>query len=387
MSRDHLDADEADVHGLGDLIESGYDDQNRSRRSRHRSRRRSPLGVLLALIVVAALVAGIFFVVKNLLTGIGDVPDYAGEGTSAVQVRVNTGDSLSTVANTLENAGVVKSARAFIDAAEANADSSGIQPGLYELKKQMKASSALELLLDKTSRLINKVSIPEGYTVAQTLAAIAKGTKIPLAELKSAVKDAADLGLPTWASVAKGNAEGFLAPGTYEFDPSTTAIRALQSMVERFIVVAGDVGLESGAKKVRQTPYDILKIASLIEREAKVDEDRPKIARVIYNRLAAGTPLGVDAALAFGLNKSGNEITKSELESDNPFNLRRVPGLMPTPIAAPGQASLEAALNPTPGPWIYYVLIDAEGHHFFTDSAAEFEQKKAECKAKGLGCG
>ena len=128
-------------------------------------------------------------------------------------------------------------------------------------------------------------------------------------------------------------------------------------------------------------------VASLIEEETRVDAERAKVARVIYNRLRDGIPLGIDATSRYEAELAGRDRDDVDFESTSPYNTRRIAGLPPTPIASPGRASIEAALNPADGPWIYYVLADEEGNHFFTDSASEFERAKAECAAKDLGCG
>ena len=148
-----------------------------------------------------------------------------------------------------------------------------------------------------------------------------------------------------------------------------------------------DVGLGPGARSTsRPTRCSI--VASLIEEETKVDEERPKVARVIYNRLSQGIPLGIDATLALrGRAGRARPRATSTSRATRPTTPGRIAGLPPTPIASPGRASIEAALNPADGPWIYYVLEDAEGNHFFTDSDSEFLAAKERCREAGLGCG
>ncbi len=246
----------------------------------------------------------------------------------------------SDVAATLLQKGVVKSTRAFTAAALENPDSRKLQPGTYTLRKQMSGEAALTLLLDPDSRLRGRVVVPEGFTVTQTLARIAGSTDIPLAQLQAAAKDTAALGLPSYA---KG-LEGFLFPATYELEPGTTAVEALKMMVARFEKAAAETGLEERAAALDLTPYEAVVVASLIEREVRLKDELPKVARVVYNRLERGEPLGIDAALLFGLGRTSGAIKQSELESDNPYNLRRKKGLPPTPIASPGEATLQAAL-------------------------------------------
>jgi UPF0755 protein len=132
------------------------------------------------------------------------------------------------------------------------------------------------------------------------------------------------------------------------------------------------------------TPYDALIVASLVEAEAKVPEDRPKIARVIYNRLAQGMTLGIDATVLYALQERGDTLTQSDLATDSPYNTRVNRGLPPTPINSPGQASLEAALAPADGDWLYYVLTDADGHHYFTNSFSDFQRAVDDARDRGV---
>jgi UPF0755 protein len=131
----------------------------------------------------------------------------------------------------------------------------------------------------------------------------------------------------------------------------------------------------------------VLVVASLIEEETKVDAERSKVARVIYNRLEQGIPLGIDATSRYEAVLAGRSRDDIDFDSDSPYNTRKVAGLPPTPIASPGRASIEAALNPADGPWIYYVLQDAQGNHFFTESSREFINAKNRCAELDLGCG
>lgn len=376
-----FDADddyESGVYDLGSLIQ---DDLSRGR---VRRKRRNPVLLILLVVVVVAIGATAFFLGKNLLSGFGTTPDYAGSGGSQVNVRVNAGDSLTTIANSLHDANVVKSAKAFTNAAAANPKESSIQPGLYALKKQMKAQAALNLLLNPVSKLTKRVVIPEGLTVAQTLQKVADGTGVTIAALDAALKDVPNLGLSAWMPNKAAVPEGLLGPGTYDFDPSETPLEIVQEMIANFQSTAASINLKQAAAAIGQTPYNVLIIASFIEREAKFDDERPKIARVIYNRLAIKKPLQIDASTAYGAGKKGNELTNTDLASTtNPYNTYTIAALPPTPISGAGVASLKAALAPSPGNWIYYVVNSADGHHFFTSSDAEFAAAKQICKANG----
>lgn len=354
---------------------------------RRRRRARGVLTSVLAFLVIAALVVGVFLGGRALLgafSEVGEVPDYTGPGSGSVQIRVDQGDTASDIATTLLEADVVASERAFRDAATANPDSLTIQPGLYEMRLQMSATLALELLLDPAARLTRIVTIPEGFTEAQILLAVAEATGIPVVEFETAANQVESLGLPAYAG---GRLEGFLFPSTYTLDPQDEALAILQQLVEQFTTVASRLNLEQRAAELGIQPYDVVVIASMIQSESRIDAERPMIARVVYNRLEQDIPLGIDATSAYDLGKSGTDLTTEDFQIDSPYNTRLNAGLPPTPISSPGEASLEAALSPAPGNWIYYVLEDTEGNHFFTASAAEFEAAKARCEAAGLGCG
>ncbi len=367
-------------------------DEERPGPSHHRRRRQGPgrrlFAVLLTLVVLGGLLAGVFYGGRAIMGAFSsfstDVPDYEGSGRGSVEIRINSGDTASDIATALLDSDVIASERAFQNAATANPDSRAIQPGLYSVRMEMSAEAALQLLLDPASRVTDLVTIPEGFTVEQILPALAEATDIALGDYQAAAADVAGIGLPGYA---QGRLEGFLYPSTYELDPEQGATQVLQSLTSQFTTTAGQLQLEERAQSLGLTPYEVVVVASMIQSESRIDSERPMIARVIYNRLAQGIPLGIDATSAYELNKPGTELTTEDLQNDTPYNTRINLGLPPTPISNPGEASLEAALSPAVGPWIYYVLEDEEGNHFFTESAAEFEAAKAQCDARGLGCG
>jgi UPF0755 protein len=190
--------------------------------------------------------------------------------------------------------------------------------------------------------------------------------------------------------------DGFLFPATYRVsEPQYADERALvEQMVKKFDQTATEVGLGDAPAKLAGVPgaqglvpYDVLKVAALVEAEAKVDEDRPRIARVIYNRLKAGMKLEIDATVPFAKGVRGVP-TAADLQLESPYNLRRHAGLTPTPINSPGMDSIRAALNPSTEPnadrWLYYVLMDDKGHHSFSQTLDEHNRKTAEARKAGL---
>jgi len=286
---------------------------------------------------------------------------------------------------------VVRSETAFIHAAKENADSALIQPGIYTLRSHMSAAGALTLMLDPASRRVLSVSLPEGTTERDTVAKLAGILGVPKAEVQAAADDIANLGLPAAYSLPGGgpitSAEGFLFPATYNFDPGSSPADALQVMIAAFTRADRDAQFSVGAKALHTSPYQALIVASIIEREAKFADDRAKVGRVIYNRLAAGDPLQIDASSFYGAVKAGLDPAKQDYAKVNsPYNLYTHKGLPPTPISNPGSAAMSAAIHPAPGNWIYYVNRDAAGHLYFTASDTDFAKAVARCRANHWGC-
>ena len=176
--------------------------------------------------------------------------------------------------------------------------------------------------------------------------------------------------------------EGFLFPATYEFTAKTTTAQLVRAQLKAFQRNWEKVDLRYARSK-NLTPYDVLIIASMVEKEAAAPEERQLIAAVIYNRLKAGMSLGIDATVRYGLGVPATEsLRQSHLKSTNPYNTRKRVGLTPTPIANPGLASMQAAAHPARVNYLYFVRKPDKVHHFFTDSQREFENYK---NAHGYG--
>ena len=348
-----------------------------------RPRRGLRTGVVV--LVLIGLLAGALLGGGLLLDRLGSPAalDYDGQGSGEVVVQVEPGQTAADVGRTLVDEGVVQSTEAFNAAAREEPDSTKLQPGSFTLRRQMSAESALAALLDPATRVQGTIAIPEGFRVEQTLARIAARTDIPLAELQAAAKDTGELGLPAYA---RGQLEGFLFPATYEVEPGATAVEVLRMMVERFEQSATSLGLTAKAEALGRTPYDIVKVASLIEREVRFDDELPKVAQVVYNRLEQGETLGIDAAILYGLgpDRESGALRQSELDRVTPYNLRKVQGLPPTPIASPGEKTLEAALNPTGGDVLFYVLSTKEGRSTFTSNLRDHNDAVKKARDEGV---
>jgi UPF0755 protein len=324
-----------------------------------------------------AIAAAAYGVGRVVFPGVfGSAPDYAGPGDGEATVQIHAGDSARDIGDTLHQAGVVKSTAAFTRAASKDSRSRQLAPGYYRLRFRMRARDALAALLDPASRIRSRYTVPEGATVKRTLEIIARSVDgAKLADLQAAAANPAALGVPSYAN---GKLEGFLFPATYDVEPGSTAVDVLTAMVDRWKEEAARLDLESRAAQLKMTPYQVLVIASLVEGEARFDDERGKVARVAYNRLAKGMRLEFDSTIQYVLGKPKVGLTQSDLRIDSPFNTRRRTGLPPTPIDNPGAKSLEAAIDPTPGGWLYFVVIDKAGHSGFAVDYDEFLRLKAQ---------
>ena len=263
------------------------------------------------------------------------------------------------------------------------------EAGEYELAANSAIGEVIDLL-DAGPRPIQDRSftMPEGLTVPETLARLAS-PEDGLGFDQAVMQQVLDSGEIVSAVLGPDipSQEGILLPETYRVTATADAKTVLQQMVAQLDTAFTELNVASAQERFNLSPYEILVVASLIEEETKVPEERPMVARVIYNRLRQGIPLGIDATSRYEAELAGRSRDDIDFTSDSPYNTRKVQGLPPTPIAAPGRASIDAAINPADGPWIYYVLEDAEGHHFFTESSTEFINAKQRCADLGLGCG
>ena len=361
---------------------------SRSQRRRRRRNRRTFV-VLAAVLVVVLAVVGL--VGYNAYQNRYHPKDWSGQGTGSVQVVIHPGDSAAQIGKTLVSAGVVRTSRAFSNAASKNSAAQGLVPGTYRVHQHMSASAALTMLLDPTARLSNDVVVFPGATVLDVAAAMAKSLNVSPAAATAALQNVSALGLPSGyagAGQSLTSVEGFLYPATYTYDPGTKPADAVQEMITKFIDVDRTSGFTAQAKAAKLTPYDALIIASIAEKEAKNAPDYPKVARVILNRLAAGMPLQIDATSAYAAKLLHLDPTKVIYNQiDSPYNTYTHKGLPPTPIANPGQDATSAAVHPAAGNWLYYVNSDAQGDLFFTNDPNAFDQAVQKCRDNNWGCG
>ena len=357
--------------------------RSRERQRRARERSQSRRNAVIAIVVCALLIVGAGYVGWSLLGGHAKnadgtpqvtVDDYPGPGAyPPVSVQINAGDTGAAMAKTLHDAGVVATEKAFVDAFAANPDASKIQPGTYNLLKEMTASAAVTALLNPANRVSMKVTIPEGYTVSQIVQRIYEVTTIPVDQLDAALQDAAAIGLPDQAG---GNPEGWLFPSTYYVEPGATPASVFKQMTDQTVKVLTQKSVPPEQWK------DVLTKASLIEREAGRDEDRPMMARAIDNRLDKGMPLQIDATTSYGLGQTAAPTQAQNEDASNPYSTYKHTGLPPTPIASPGSSSIDAVLSPADGSWLFWVTVNLDTKETkFADTLDEHNAQVAELNA------
>jgi UPF0755 protein len=376
-----------------DSVEAVVDDDLVAQRRFPRPNRwlvRGLLGAVFALVVAAASMGWWYLRQVN----------PPGEATAAVNFTVLEGDTLDAVSQRLEADGVITSARVFRWYVGRNGGIAFV-PGYYQLKPNDHMGDIMGVLNTPPAQTFVNVTFPEGYTVDQIANRLAE--KVPRLDAANFLQQAAS-GVVTsdFGSTAASGAtalEGLLFPDTYQISGDDSATRVIERMVTLMERVGRQEGLDKSVEKVGYTPYEVLVIASMIEREAKVPEDRAKIARVIYNRLRRDMLLQIDATLRYA---QPDELSIAELATiDSPYNTYTRKGLPATPIANPGRASIRAALNPAPNPpvsdpmckdlkksqrceYIYYVIADKEGGHVFAATLAQHEANVEAARAAGL---
>ena len=376
-----------------------------SRRSEQRARtlkrrRRNIVLVLAVLLLLGAVAGGGYYVFSSMFS----TPDFEGSGTGGVIVQVHDGDSTTQIGSTLAQRGVVAGVQAFTEAAAKDDRIRSVQPGYYQLRSRMSGESAVELLLDPTARVgqleirggvqLDDTRAPDGTVAPGVLSLISKATCftengaqqcVTVDALRAAMigTDPAALGVPAWALEEVGKAEparrleGLLMPGRYNVQPGTSAVDVLRGLLATSDARLEASGLVAGAQSIGSNPYNVLTIASLVEKES-ITPDMPKVARVIYNRLGAGQRLELDSMVNYPLDLQALRTTAEDRARPGPYNSYAVAGLPPTPISAPGREAIAAALEPAPGPWLYFVRCQTDGTTCF---GAKIDEHNANVRA------
>ena len=282
--------------------------------------------------------------------------------------------TLKDIASLLEEKGIIDNAFIFRLFVEQENKDKNLLPGKYKLLTGSDYQAVLDKITTGVSETVYKLAIPEGYTVEETRDKILTDIFfIEAADLNAAL----DVGNYNYEFLKdKTTLEGFLFPKTYDVTIKNTAQNIVEMMLDQYQLETGSLDY-SYATENNFTPYDILIIASMIEEETYVPEERPKISAVIYNRLKINMLLQIDATVRYALNKWDGDLTLEDLEVDSPYNTYKYAGLPPIPICSPGLASIKAALNPEDVDYLYYVVNDEVKHtHSFSNTLEEHERNR-----------
>ncbi|MGI9578115.1 MAG: endolytic transglycosylase MltG [Microthrixaceae bacterium] len=342
---------------------------------------RRVLALVVGAVVIVALAIGVLlFWVSRQVNPSGD------PGEVVDPIEIPSGSSTDSIAAQLADAGVVTDGGLFARYVGLRGEGPWEAGKYVEFRENSSFDEAIDVLDEGPLPVgASRVRITEGKRLTEALDQIAEQhPNVEVADLLTALGS----GEVTSEYLPPGttNWEGLLFPDTYEFSDDATATEILQTLADQMDDVLGELGYERAETLRGRSAYELLTIASMIERETgSPAEERGQIARVIYNRLEDDEPLGIDATILYGLGRESGELTQSDLEADTPYNTRLNSGLPPTPIGLPARASLEAAIDPPDGDWRYYVLVSNEPpSHLFTESYQEFLDAKDEAQANGV---
>jgi UPF0755 protein len=377
-----------------------------------RARRAKQKRKMTVLWVVAAVIVGVggfgAYYGYQTLAGIGDYADFPGPGEAEVIVEVKDGDLVTSIGETLKENGVVASARAFVEAGANDARVTGIQPGFYLMKTKMSGTEAVTQMVAEGTRvpaldikggdILHDIKLPDGqvrkgiFSMLSDASCTGEGeakTCVPVEEIRDQAENAdpAALGVPDWALTDVQRApkehrlEGLIVRAAYQVKPGASAVDLLRGLITSSAVKLQGHGFPSGTNGTGFSPYQILIIASLIEKEG-IEKDFGKIGRVIYNRLAEPQVLGLDSTVNYELEQPELATNDSDRENNSPYNTYVVRGLPPTPIGSPSDTALDAAMKPPAGPELYFVKCQQDGTSCFNvdfddhDAAAKKAQRE-----------
>jgi UPF0755 protein len=371
----------------------GRDRRGKGGKSDKGRKGKNGIACLVVALVLAGGVGGVGYFGYQFWQGqFGASPDYAGTGSGSVQIEIPRGSGGYDIGNILKKAGVVKSVDAFVSAQQKNPKGLSIQAGVYTLKKEMSAESAVALLLSPVSQA--NFVIPEGrrntwvYEQIDKRLDLAAGTTKDIAKAK-----ADDLGLPDWAKNhkdVKDPLEGFLFPASYPVAKGNKPEDVLRKMVARANQEYGKLDLETKSRALGlKGPWELVTVASLVQAEGKTHDDFTKMAEVIYNRLSPENKetyqlLQFDSSYNYLMGQSKIKIGRDEINSNpDPYNTYKQKGLTPGPIGNPGAEALVAALNPTMDGWMYFVATDGMSKTEFAKTLAEHDRLVEKFNASG----
>jgi UPF0755 protein len=341
------------------------------RRARPEVYRRRRTRLAFAAVVVLALVVGAVAWYQSQL---------GGPGGAQVVVAVAPGSSMGTITGTLVRDHVVDNSLAFRVYLTLHGTPT-VQPGSYLLRRHDSFADVRAVLAAGPN--VSSVTVLPGFTINEVATQVGEVAGHDPAHFL-ALATSGTVRSP-FEPVGSTNLDGLVGTGTYQVVPGESDQTLLQDMIARFDTVAGDVSLTSGAAAVGVTPYQAITIASIVEKEGVYQKNLGKVARVIYNRLARGTPLQMDSTVLYSEHRDGGRVTSADLALNTPYNTYLHAGLTPTPICFPDKASLQAALAPTPGDWLYFVVVSKDGTEAFSSTFAGQQANERLAQSRGLG--
>ncbi len=326
-------------------------------------------GILIVFVLLVILLCGTIFMYTRTI----DHPLKSDK--DSIVVEVNEGEGFYTLLNELKEKSLIKNEFFIKVYLKLNKIVPKVSKGTYTIKTDITLAEFLKTL--ETESTV-KVVIPEGYTVQQIAEVLQKDELFSKEEFLKAVNN---YPLPDY--IKKDNKrryalEGFLFPDTYSFPKGVTPDKVIKTMLDKFQSVMKEVENETGVTVPTNKIDEVVTKASLIEREARTERDRPLIASVINNRIKKGMPLQIDATVIYALGKHVDKVLYKHLEVNSPYNTYKNKGLPVGPIASPGKPSLIAAVKPAKTDYLYYLLDPKTGEHYFTSSYPDFEKKKVE---------
>ena len=340
------------------------------RSKRRRKPRNNADPTVLGLLLVVGILGTIYLIYA---AATGGESEQVSQGP--VTVEVVKGDTLSSVAKNLEQAGVIENAFMFEVEARMDGQSTEIQTGEYTFNPGEDGDEILAKLTAGKAAPILAITIPEGLNLEQTAQEVADQSGVSAARFEEAARRP-DYGYGFLEDPAVESTEGFLFPKQYEFEEGTTASQMVTRMLEQYLLETQTLDISGAKERLNLTEYELVTVASLIEKEASNPEERPLVASVIYNRIRRDMSLQIDATVLYALDRPKEELSLADLKIDSPYNTYENTGLPPGPICSPSRQSLEAAINPAETAYLYYVLKSNGEEHFFTGNYDEFLEAK-----------
>lgn len=372
-----------------------------------RKKRRNRLAVFG--VVVALLIGGGVWFGFRQLSGLGGYDDFSGAGERDVVFEVKGGDSTGAIAGRLAEDGIIASSKAFLAAAQDEAKVRSIQPGYYVMRTKISGKAAVEKIVTPTSKvgnlqikagtqlddLTNGTAVTPGVISLLSTASCAtldgKKTCVPVEELTKVAEtgDLKALGVPEWAipdasraPEPKRRLEGLIAPDVYDVKPGSTAEELWTKLITESSARLQSYGMPKIAEATGMTPYQVLVIGSLIQREA-IRADFEKVSRVTYNRLAKAMKLEYDSTINYVLDRPAITTKPEDRAKAGPYNTYANTGLTPTPIAAVSKEAIAAAAKPVDGTWLFFVKCEKNGLSCFADTNDEHEANVKRARANG----